>query len=107
RALEQKPNHALGAKPKTAKMMRQLVGMRLKLGVAQRAVLKHNRSSSRRALGLRAEQLRQRGRRQRPRRVVPYGEDGLALGRRQHLEPADRTVGGDKRRQHAKKLFAM
>ena len=43
-------------------MMRQLVGVRLELGVAQRAILEHHRHRVRRARRLRGKQLRQRRR---------------------------------------------
>ena len=60
--------------------MRQLVGARVELAVAQRAVLEHHRDRIRRARGLRGKQLRQR-RAQRDRAcavVVPAPQDGVA-----------------------------
>ena len=71
RALDAQPTTVSGPTPERAQMMRQLVGVRVELGVAQRALLEHQRQRVRRAGGLRGKQLRQRRRRHRPRGRVP------------------------------------
>ena len=43
RALDAQPHHHLGADPERAQMMRQLVGARIELAVAERSVLEHHR----------------------------------------------------------------
>ena len=90
----------VGANALPAQMMRQLVCVRVELGVAQPPVLEHHRGRSRRAPRLRGKQRGQRRRRNRARGVVPHRHDGGALRRRQNIEPADRTIrGGNRARQ--------
>ena len=71
RALDAQPPPRSRADAERAQMMRQLVGARIELGVAEALLLEHHRDRVGRARGLRGEQLRQGGGRDRARGVVP------------------------------------
>ena len=93
RALDAEPDDGLGAGAERAQMVGELVRADVELAVAQRLVVEHERDGVGRAGGLFGEQLRDGGVRNGTRGVVPGGEDGAALVRRQNVEAADRRVG--------------
>src|SRR2546430_2327555 len=92
RALDAKPNHRLRTNPLRAQMVRQLIGPRLELPVAQPLVRKYNRNRIRPRRSLRRKQLRQRRRQNRTPRRVPILEQPPPLSRRQKLKPPNRHI---------------
>src|SRR6266511_3167752 len=92
RALNAKPNHRLRTNPLRAQMLRQLIGPRLKLPVAQPLVRKYNRNRIRPRRRLRRKQLRQRRWQNRTSRRVPILQQPPTLRRRQKLKPTNRHI---------------
>ena len=92
RALDAKPNHRLRTNPLRAQMVRQLIGPRLELPVAQPLVRKYNRNRIRPRRSLRRKQLRQRRRQNRTPRRVPILQQPPPLSRRQKLKPTNRHI---------------
>src|SRR6267378_4078611 len=92
RALEAKPHHRLRTHTQRAQMLRQLVGASLKLRIAERLLLEHNRNRIRRLRRLRRKQLRNRPRLKRPRRRVPILQDPAPLLPREKLKPPNRNL---------------
>src|SRR5713101_4832891 len=92
RALEAKPHHRLRTHTQRAQMLRQLVGASLKLRIAERLLLEHNRNRIRRLRRLRRKQLRNRPRLKRPRRRVPILQDPAPLLPRDKLKPPNRNL---------------
>ena len=74
-------------------MMRQLIGARIELGVAEALLVAHHGDRVGRAGGLRGEQLRQGGGPHRVGGVVPAVQDRAALLGGQNVEAADRPLG--------------
>ena len=82
RALQAHAHHALRTNPPRAQVMRQLVGARIQLPIAELLTRKHNRNRVRRLGRLRRKQLRQRRTRQRTRSRVPLLQQRAPLRRR-------------------------
>src|SRR5262249_36664738 len=89
-ALKPQPNHPLPTHPQRAQMLRQLVGARLQLRIAERLLLEHNRNRIRRLRGLRRKQLRNRLDLQRTSRRVPILQQPAPLFATHNLKPPNR-----------------
>ena len=92
RALDAQPHHRLRADAEIAQVMRQLVGARIELTIAEALVLEHHRDGVGALVDLGLEQLRQGGRWNRTGGVVPLAQDGVALLGRENVEAADRPL---------------
>src|SRR5258707_11685291 len=108
RALEARPRPRLRTHAQRAQMLRQLVGASLKLRIAERLLLEHNRNRIRRLRRLRRKQLRNRPRLKRPRRRVPILQDPAPLLPRDKLKPPNRNLGiGSSDQQLQKSLLIV
>ena len=92
RALDAQPHHHLGADAEIAQVMRQLIGARIELTVAEAVLLEHHRDGVGAPGDLGLEQLRQGRGGNRMGGVVPLPQDGVALLSRENVEAADRPL---------------